>query len=113
MPVVAALMLGATLDQTCGEPSLFSPSSNIPSTSQGFAPLKPTPIYLDKLPTPPPPLKPGVYQTYPYTIIIITPGRGIDDQSIVEIPNANSKMPVIKPHLKVVPLSPAKQLRRF
>jgi hypothetical protein len=66
------------------------------------------PFYLNKLPTPPPPLLAGVYQTYPWTIIIVVPGRGIDDRIIVELTNTNSKMPIIKPHLEVVPLSPAK-----
>ncbi len=66
--------------------------------------IKPAPIYLNKLPSPPPPLPPGVYQTYPYTIIIIVPGE-IDEQSIGEVPSANLRMPEIHPETKVVPKS--------
>ena len=67
------------------------------------------PIYLNNLPSPPPPLEPGVYQTYPYTIIIISTGSGIDEQSIHEVPNDNSRMPRIVPDLKVIPLPQTRQ----
>jgi hypothetical protein len=48
---------------------------------------------------------PGVYQTYPYTLIIIGPPRGIDDRSIIGAPSAPSRMPIIKPHVELVPKS--------
>jgi hypothetical protein len=85
----------------------LSPPFNTLSTDRSSVFSKPPPIYLDKSPTSQP-LPPGVYQTYPYTIILIVPGRGIDDRIVVEPPNANSKMPRIKPPMKVIPLSPAK-----
>jgi hypothetical protein len=107
MLAITALMLGATLVLTCGELSSPSPSFGTASMDQRFVSSKPTPIYLDKSITSQP-LQPGVYQTYPYTIILIVPGRGIDDRSFAEIPNANSKMPIIKPPVKVIPLSEAR-----
>jgi len=83
-----------------------SPSFDILPKDRGFVLSQPTPLHLDKLPWPSA-LQPGVYKTYPYTIILIVPGSGIDDRIFGEIPNANSKMPRIKPNVKAVPLSPA------
>ena len=50
---------------------------------------------------------PGVYQTYPWTIIIVVPGPQHDDFSVLGPGNTNglSRMPIIKPHLEVVPKS--------
>jgi hypothetical protein len=69
-------------------------------------PLRAYPLDLDNLPPPPPPLPAGVYQTYPYTIIIIiVPGRRIDDRIIIGMPDTHSPIPIIKPHVEVVPKS--------
>ena len=68
-------------------------------------PSQPAPLDLDNLPPPPLPLPAGVYQTYPYTIIIVVPERGIDDQSIIGMPDTHSRMPIIKPHVGVIPKS--------
>ena len=78
-------------------------SFEILPTGRSAVPSQPTPLDLDNLPPPPPPLLAGVYQTYPYTIIIIEPARGIDDRSIIGVPYTDSRMPIIKPHLEVVP----------
>ncbi|HXR48157.1 MAG TPA: hypothetical protein VN784_12030 [Candidatus Limnocylindrales bacterium] len=48
-------------------------------------------------------LAPGVYQTYPWTIILVVPERGIDDWSILPRTGTNSLMPVIKPRVEVIP----------
>jgi hypothetical protein len=89
-------------------PHPFSQSPDSRSMNR-LAFSKPAPSYLNNRPSPPPPLEPGVYQTYPYTIIIIATGRGIDEQSIHEAPNDNSRMPRIVPDLKVIPLPQTRQ----
>lgn len=108
MLVVAALTLGATLVPTRGEPPPPSPpSAGVNSTNQLLVPSKPTPIFLDKLPSNQP-LQPGVYQTYPWTTILVVPGRGIDDGIFAVKPNTNSIMPIVKPHVEVIPKSQPK-----
>jgi len=62
------------------------------------------PLYLDKSLTNQP-LQPGVYQTYPWTIIVVVPGVGRDGQDFVVRPNTNSPMPIVTPHVEVVPKS--------
>jgi len=142
---VAALMLGATLVLTSGEPSSISQSVDVPSIDRSFVlstpasicldqqptarllhpgvhqadpqsfktlstgrsavPSEPIPIYLDKLSTPPPLLQPGVYQTYPWTIILVVPGAETHLRYFAVKPDTNSPMPIIKPHVEVVPKS--------
>ena len=50
---------------------------------------------------------PGVYQTYPWTIILVVPGPQHDDGSVLGPGNTNglSRMPIINPHVEVVPRS--------
>lgn len=62
-----------------------------------------TPIYLDNQPKPAVPLQPGVYQTYPYTIIIVVPDADAYIRYAVVKPDSNFPMPIINPHLEVVP----------
>ncbi|MGH7993027.1 MAG: hypothetical protein ACREDQ_05890, partial [Limisphaerales bacterium] len=50
-------------------------------------------------------LPPGVYQTYPWTIILVVPGAITDNGDFIVKPNTNSAMPIIKPHVEVVPKS--------
>ena len=85
-------------------PHPLSLTINNQPANQLLAPSKPTPIYLDKR-SDNQPLQPGVYQTYPWTIILIVPGRGIDDEILAVKPNTNSIMPILKPHVEVVPKS--------
>ena len=142
---VAALMLGATLVLTSGEPSSISQSVDVPSIDRSFVfstpasicldqqptarllhpgvhqadpqslktlstgenavPSRPAPICLDQLPTPPSPLQPGVYKTYPWTIILVVPGAVTENGDFIVKPDTNSPMPIIKPHVEVVPQS--------
>ncbi|MGA9779671.1 MAG: hypothetical protein WBS33_15495 [Verrucomicrobiia bacterium] len=63
---------------------------------------EPTPIYLDKQ-SGSQPLQPGVYQTYPWTIILVVPGAETDIRYFAVKPDTNSQMPIIKPHVEVIP----------
>ncbi|HLZ53727.1 MAG TPA: hypothetical protein VKS19_04530 [Verrucomicrobiae bacterium] len=72
-------------------------------TGRSAAPSRPVPIYLDKLPTPSAALQPGVYQTYPWTIILVVPGAVTENGDFILKPNTNSLMPIIRPHVEVVP----------
>jgi len=63
---------------------------------------EPTPIYLDKQ-SDKQPLRPGVYQTYPWTIILVVPGPETHTQYFAVKPGTNSPMPIIQPHVEVVP----------
>jgi hypothetical protein len=85
-------------------PHPFSQSPDTRSMNR-LAFSKPAPIYLNNRPSPPPPLEPGIYQTYPYTIIIIVPRKGIDEQIFGEVPNAELGMPEINPQIDVIPKS--------
>jgi len=80
-----------------------------------FQPLRPLPQPLREMPErnfetnfPSAPLSPGVYETKPYTMMVIVPGSGIDDRMLGATPGANSKMPVINPHIEAVPMSPVR-----
>lgn len=70
---------------------------------QGYASSKPMPLHLGKLPLSPTHLSPGVHQTHPYAMILIVPGRGIDDGILKGKPDTCSRMPRIKPHMDVTP----------
>lgn len=72
------------------------------ATDRSAVPSKPTPIYLGKLPAQSP-LQPGVYQTYPWTIILVVPGGVTENGDFIVKPNTNSPMPIIRPHVEVVP----------
>jgi|SRR5579859_2981432 len=72
-------------------------------TGRTAAPSQPVPIYLNKLPTPSAALQPGVYQTYPWTIILVVPGAVTENGDFILKPNTNSLMPIIRPHVEVVP----------
>ncbi len=72
-------------------------------TGRSAAPSRPVPIYLDKLPTPSAALLPGVYQTYPWTIILVVPGAVTENGDFIVKPNTNSPMPILRPPVEVVP----------
>lgn len=80
-----------------------SPSPDLLPKNRNFVLSKPVPLHLDKLSRPPTQLQPGVYQTHPYAMILIVPGRGIDDGILGRKPDTYSKMPRIKPHVDVIP----------
>lgn len=50
-----------------------------------------------------PPLKPGVYQTYLHSIILVAPKRGIDDGCLAGTSGVHSRMPIINPGVSAVP----------
>lgn len=79
-----------------------SPSSDLLPKDRNSVSSKPVPLHLDKLPASPH-LRPGVYQTYPYAMIVIVPGGRIDDVILGDKPDTASKMPIIKPHVDVIP----------
>jgi hypothetical protein len=82
------------------------------SSNQILAPVSSAPIlYLNGKTKPSRPLKPGIYQTRPYAIILIVPQRGIDDGCLAAGigMSGDSKMPVIHPNLQAVPKAPAKK----
>jgi len=99
---VATLIATAAL--TNGEPALSSPPFVAGSTNLGLAHFGPAPIvYLGGRTSPSQPLKPGVYQTRPYAIILVVPESGIDDRCVVGGIDSGSKMPVAKPDLQAIP----------
>jgi hypothetical protein len=55
-------------------------------------------------------LKPGVYKTSPYTLLVLVPGPLPDDRSVRGSGDPGvDGMPTIKPELKFLPLSPAEK----
>jgi hypothetical protein len=100
--LLAVLFAAATL--TNGEPPLISHPFVAGPTNLGFAPLSAAPIvYLDGKTEHPQRLKPGVYQTRPYTIILIVPEAGLDDRCVVGASGDFSRMPNAKPDVQAVP----------
>jgi len=98
----AAMFAPAAL--TNGQPPLISQPLAAGSTNLGFAPLSSAPIvYLDGKTKHPQRLKPGVYQTRPYAIILIAPGAEHDDCCVNSGINGNSKMPNARPGVQAVP----------
>jgi hypothetical protein len=99
---VAGLLLAAlvaTAALTNGQPPLVSRPLPPVSTNSSFAPI----VYLDGRPEHSQPLKPGIYQTRPYAIILVVPGAEHDDCCVVGGTSGNSKMPVIKPDVRAIP----------
>jgi hypothetical protein len=63
---------------------------------------KPTPVYSDKQPTPCL-VSPGVYQTRPWTTIVVVPDPEKYNPDFVKRTNTNFPMPAVKPDVEVVP----------
>jgi hypothetical protein len=59
-------------------------------------------------PSTPPTIPAGVYQTVPYSCIVVVPGPHPDDRCIFGKGSGDSSMPIIKPDLRFIPWSPAK-----
>lgn len=102
-PLLAALFAAAAL--TNDEPRLH-PQPLLPNetTNLQLAPLSSAPIVHLGGPRSVFPLKPGVYQTRPFAMILIVPKRGIDDGCIAGTTGAGSRMPVVKPEQRTVPI---------
>ena len=49
------------------------------------------------------PLKPGVYETKPYSCIVVVPGPHPDDIALVPPPAGAEAMPTVKPDLQFIP----------
>jgi hypothetical protein len=111
--LVAVMIAAAAL--TNGAPPLILPplaagSINLGlATLLGFAPPSSAPVvYLDGKAERSQPLKPGVYQTRPYGIVLIATEPEHDDCCLVGATRVGSKMPVVKPELRAVPILPSK-----
>ena len=76
-----------------------------PERGNGFTLSQPRSLYLDK-DAYNQPLTPGIYQTFPYTIILGVPGRGIDNGILGTASTNNFNMPVIRPRIRAVPSWP-------
>jgi hypothetical protein len=50
-------------------------------------------------------LLPGVYETAPYTCIVVVPEKHVDDSIFVAPTESVTRMPVVKPELQFIPLS--------
>ena len=110
MPGVAGLALAwlfAAAALTNQPPPLVIPPLADGSTNLDLKPLHSMPIvHLNGKTGLSQPLKPGVYQTHPHAIILIVPETGLDDRCVVGPGDAASKMPVINPELRTVPVLP-------
>lgn len=49
------------------------------------------------------PIAPGVYQSVPYTCIVVVPGVHPDDKIIASLPRTEPQMPMAEPKLRLVP----------
>ena len=60
-------------------------------------------------PVPPAP-KPGVYETAPFSCIVLVPGPHPDDRAIIGSDRGNnySAMPIVRPDLRFIPRSPGR-----
>ncbi len=52
---------------------------------------------------------PGVYESAPYTCIVVVPAGHVDDRSLVAPAEVDPKMPVKKPDLQLIPRSPGQK----
>jgi hypothetical protein len=49
------------------------------------------------------PIQPGVYQSYPYSCLVLVPSAQPDDKCIVAPGGTDPRMPMIKPDLRLIP----------
>jgi hypothetical protein len=55
-------------------------------------------------PSSPPTLAPGVYQTLPYTCLVVVPNPHLDDGIVCPAGSGRLSMPTVKPELRFIPL---------
>ncbi len=84
-------------------PMRLEGSSNLVLKMPNSAPI----VRLGVNPVTPQPLEPGIYQTRPYAIMLVVPKSGLDDRCVMKATGAGSKMPVVKPGVRAVPVVPA------
>ena len=105
----AASFLAALLTSAAptNDPAFRESLPNFPGSTNLFAsPAKPgAAVNLDWHRT----LKPDVYQTRHYAMIVVVPETGLDDRCVVGRGGAISKMPVINPNLQTVPKTDSKR----
>ncbi len=102
--LLATLFAAAAL--TNEQPSSISQPFATASTNHNFAPFSSAPtVYQDGNTKRPQRLKPGVYQTRPYAIILVVPEDEHDDCCVIGVggDNGNSRMPNAKPDVEAVP----------
>ncbi len=46
---------------------------------------------------------PGVYRTEPFAGIVIVPGTNIDERMVLQPPNSEEKMPILRPNVRFIP----------
>jgi len=49
------------------------------------------------------PLKPGLYQSAPFSGLVLVPGPHPDDRAIIAPQETSSSMPAVKPELRLIP----------
>jgi len=101
-----AFFLQKAATQTDWQPAMVSPPPFVILTNRNFQLSQTDPVLLDYTLLAQP-LKPGTYQTYPYAMILLVPKPVNDDCKIEAQPDIDSKMPVLRPKIEVVPKSPA------
>ena len=92
-----------------GDPSLNWNGAPLPSTNLPVTDFRAGKVPWDgtrSLRVPEQNLKPGVYKTIPYTLLVLVPGRQFDDRSIGGLGTAGTeRMPAIQGGLKFIPYS--------
>lgn len=109
----AGVLLGvlfATAALTNDPPTVLSQPLIAGSDGLHPTPFSSVPIIHPGRPSPSePPLKPGVYQTRPYAMILVVPETGLDDRCVIGGISADSKgMPVIHPDQQAIPKTDSK-----
>jgi hypothetical protein len=90
--------------QTDRQPAMTLPPPFIILTNQNFQLSKTDPLLLDDAQSAQP-LKPGIYQTYPYAMTLVVPKPVNDDCKMESLPHIDSTMPVLRPKIEIVPQS--------
>jgi hypothetical protein len=76
-----------------------NPPRSAPDSRKAVPPGPGEPIDADAL-------KPGMYKTTPFACIVIVPESHLDGGFVVRIPGCDPNMPVLKPDLHFIPISP-------
>jgi hypothetical protein len=100
-----AFLLQKAATQTDWQTAMASPPFII-LTNQNFQWSKTAPVLLADT-QPAQPLKPGIYQTYPYAMTLVVPEPANDDCKMKAQRDVDPKMPVFRPKVEVVPESSA------
>jgi hypothetical protein len=101
---------GVPLSQSERGPSVLASTQKTGSTfSLRSQPVVTTNKFvLEKRPGPGAPIRPGVYQSYPYSCLVLVPGSHPDDKCIINPSATAPRMLIIKPDLRLMPWKPVK-----